>query len=203
MECVILAGGFGTRLQKTLPDCPKPMAPVAGRPFLEILLLSLARRGFDRAVLSLGFMAEKVVAHFGDRFAGIDLVYEIEKTPLDTGGALRQALPKCKDDHVFVLNGDTFLDLETAAVEAYWEEHRVPVIVAREVPDELRSGAPAGFLLDGGPGRQIENDVDDLPEVAARDRVDLMQHPHRVRALGQPPAAREIGAQVHPLRCKQ
>jgi len=87
-----LAGGLGTRLRDLVPDLPKPMAPISGRPFLEILLVTLAQRGFGRLVLSLGYMAEKVVDHFGERFAGMNLVYEIEQTPLGTGGAWREEL---------------------------------------------------------------------------------------------------------------
>ena len=94
MEAIVLAGGVGTRLRQVVPDLPKPMAPVAGRPFLEILLYFLARKGFTRVVLSLGFMADKVVAHFGDQFAGMELVYEIEHTPLGTGGAVRLGLTR-------------------------------------------------------------------------------------------------------------
>lgn len=161
MEAIVLAGGFGTRLREVVPDLPKPMAPVAGRPFLEILLHALASKGFCRVVLSLGFMADKVVAYFGDHFAGMELVYEVEDTPLGTGGAVRQALTRCTEDHVFVFNGDTYLDLEVADVEAHWQAHHEPIIVAREVPDTARYGRlntvedrVIGFLEKGmaGPG---------------------------------------------------
>lgn len=140
MEAIILAGGFGTRLRQVVPDLPKPMAPVAGRPFLEILLTSLANKGFRRVVLSLGYMADKVVSHFGEHFSGIDLVYEIEQTPLGTGGAIYQALTQCNADHVFVLNGDTFIDLDAANIEAHWQLHHSPIIVACEVSDTSRYG---------------------------------------------------------------
>ncbi|MCR4305429.1 MAG: nucleotidyltransferase family protein [Gallionella sp.] len=150
MEAIVLAGGFGTRLKQVVPDLPKPMAPVAGRPFLEILLTSLARKGFSRMVLSLGYMAEKVVAHFGDHFAGMELVYEIEPSPLGTGGAVRTALALCTTDHVFVFNGDTFLDIEAADVEAHWQVHHAPIIVARAVPDTARYGS-----LDSSHGRVL------------------------------------------------
>jgi len=140
MEAIVLAGGFGTRLRQVVTDLPKPMAPVAGRPFLEILLTFLARKGFKRVVLSLGYMADKVVSHFGARFAGMELVHEIERTPLATGGAVLQALTQTKSDHVFVFNGDTFLDLEVADVEAHWQAHHAPIIVARQVPDTARYG---------------------------------------------------------------
>lgn len=161
MEAIVLAGGFGTRLRQLVPDLPKPMAPIAGRPFLEILLTSLARKGFTRIVLSLGFMADKITSHFGDRFAGMDLSYVLESDPLGTGGGVRLAMSAFTADHVFIFNGDTFLDLEADRVEAHWQNHRRPIIVGREVPDTARygrlltsQGQVAGFAEKGmaGPG---------------------------------------------------
>lgn len=140
MEAIVLAGGFGTRLREVVPDLPKPMAPIAGRPFLEILLTSLAKKGFKRAVLSLGFMADKIIDHFGDAYLGMELVYEVESQPLGTGGAVRAALARCVADHAFVFNGDTYLDLEVAGLEMQWQTTQCPAIVVREVPDTARFG---------------------------------------------------------------
>lgn len=140
MEGIVLAGGFGTRLREVVPDLPKPMAPIAGRPFLEILLSTLARKGFTRIVLSLGFMAEKIIAHFGESYAGMALVYEVESKPLGTGGAIRAALTRCESDHVFIFNGDTYLDLEVDELERAWQTSHHPVIVVREVADTARFG---------------------------------------------------------------
>lgn len=140
MEAIILAGGLGTRLREILPDTPKPMAPIVGRPFLEILLFSLSRKGFTRVILSLGFMAIKISDYFGKRYAGMDLVYVVEDIPLGTGGAIRLALPICEEDHVFIFNGDTFLDLEIGAVEQLWQNNGNPIIVGRQVSDTARYG---------------------------------------------------------------
>jgi D-glycero-alpha-D-manno-heptose 1-phosphate guanylyltransferase len=140
MEAIVLAGGFGTRLRAIVPDVPKPMAPVAGRPFLEILLTSLAQKGYRRVVLSLGFLADTVVRHFGQQYAGMELVYEIEGEPLGTGGAIRAALARCQGEQVCVFNGDTYLDLEVDALQALWQARREPVIVARAVDDTARYG---------------------------------------------------------------
>jgi len=140
MEAIVLAGGFGTRLREVVPDLPKPMASVAGRPFLEILLSMLARKGFTRIVLSLGFMADKIINHFGDHYLGMELVYEVETEPLGTGGAIRMALTHCADDHVFIYNGDTYLELEVDELERLWLTGRHPVIVVRAVPDTVRFG---------------------------------------------------------------
>jgi D-glycero-alpha-D-manno-heptose 1-phosphate guanylyltransferase len=161
MEAIVLAGGLGTRLQKAVPNLPKPMAPIAGRPFLEILLSALARKGFTRVVLSLGFLSEKIISHFGTRYSDMELVYEVESVPLGTGGAVRAALKRCLADHVYVFNGDTYLDLEVDAVERLWQTEHHPVIVVREVMDterfgrvELRKGRVNAFLEKGmsGPG---------------------------------------------------
>lgn len=161
MEAIVLAGGFGTRLRQVVPDLPKPMAPVAGRPFLEILLSGLARKGFTRIVLSLGFMAEKIIDHFGNTYLGMELVHEVETQPLGTGGAIRAALARCISDHVFVFNGDTYLDLEIDDLERLWQSAHRPVIVAREVGDtarfgrmEISDGRVSAFLEKGlsGPG---------------------------------------------------
>ncbi len=161
MEAVVLAGGFGTRLRSVVPDLPKPMAPVAGRPFLEILLAMLAAKGVRLAVLSLGYQADVIVRHFGGSFQGIELVHEIETEPLGTGGALKAALARCSGDAALVVNGDTFLDLELDALRSRWQAQRRPLIVGRELPDTARFGrlSTRGSVLlgfaergAGGPG---------------------------------------------------
>jgi D-glycero-alpha-D-manno-heptose 1-phosphate guanylyltransferase len=140
MEAIVLAGGFGTRLRKAVPNLPKSMASIAGRPFMEILLVTLARKGFTRCILSLGFMSEKIIAHFGNCYAGMELVHEVEHQPLGTGGAIRSALKLCVSDHAFVFNGDTYLDLEVDEVESLWQANRHPVIVVHEVINTERFG---------------------------------------------------------------
>lgn len=140
LEAIVLAGGLGMRLRQVVPDLPKPMAPVGERPFLEILLKELALKGFSRVVLSLGFMADKIVSHFGKNFAGIELEYVVEAQPLGTGGAVRLALTRCTQDHVFVLNGDTFLSLDTEAINKQWIKRRNPIVVACMVSDTARYG---------------------------------------------------------------
>lgn len=140
LEGVVLAGGFGTRLRQVVPDFPKPMAPIAGRPFLEILLSDLAAKGFGRIVLSLGFMANKIQEHFGNQYADMELGYVVENEPLGTGGAVRLAMDQTYQDHVYVFNGDTYLDLEISLVEKQWQAHRGAIIIGKEVPDTARYG---------------------------------------------------------------
>lgn len=140
MEAIILAGGFGTRLQSVVADVPKSMAPIGGKPFLEILLNTLAAKGFTKIVLSLGYMSDKITSHFGTHFSGMQLDYVIDPRQLGTGGATQNALSHCEEDHVFIFNGDTFLDLEVSQVEEKWLSHHRPIMVVRHVPETSRYG---------------------------------------------------------------
>jgi D-glycero-alpha-D-manno-heptose 1-phosphate guanylyltransferase len=139
-EAIVLAGGFGTRLRSVVSDVPKPMAPVAGRPFLELLLAALRSKGITRVILSIGYMAETITSHFEKQNFGLEIGYEIEKAPLGTGGAIAAAMRHVSEDRAFVFNGDTYLDLEIDAVNAMWPGDRSPIVVARRVPDTLRYG---------------------------------------------------------------
>src|SRR5580658_4214980 len=108
MEAIVLAGGLGTRLASRLHGLPKPMAPVAGRPFLEILLNQLHRSGCTRVLLAVGHRHSVIQDHFGASFHGIEIDYAVESVPLGTGGAIRLALAHAREESVLVLNGDTF-----------------------------------------------------------------------------------------------
>ena len=147
MEAIILAGGFGTRLNSVIKDVPKPMAPIQDKPFLEILLTNLHKKGFTRVILSLGFMSEFIRSYFGSSFLGIEIVYSIEEQPLGTGGAIKLALEYAKKDHIFIFNGDTFLDLEVLDVEDLWLKYRKPILVTTRIHDSSRYG---GVVVDDG-----------------------------------------------------
>jgi D-glycero-alpha-D-manno-heptose 1-phosphate guanylyltransferase len=140
LEAIILAGGFGTRLKEVVPDLPKPMAPINGKPFLAYLLDGLAKKGFKRVILSVGYMAEKIINYFGCQYEGIELVYSLETEPLGTGGATKLALERCTQDHIYVLNGDTYLDFEVDEIESLWHKNHQPIIVGVEVEDVSRYG---------------------------------------------------------------
>jgi NDP-sugar pyrophosphorylase family protein len=111
-DIIILSGGFGLRLRGTIGDVPKPMAQIAGRPFLELLLRQLKRRGFSRVILSVGYKQEVIQEHFGEEAFGLELVYSIETSPLGTGGALRQAVGHIRTETTLVMNGDSYTDAD-------------------------------------------------------------------------------------------
>lgn len=111
-DVIVLAGGLGTRLQDAVPGVPKCMATLAGKPFLEYLLNYLQNNRLQRVILSLGYLAEAVKAHFGDRYGDLSIEYSVEEEPLGTGGAVKMALQLASSQSVFVLNGDTFFDAD-------------------------------------------------------------------------------------------
>ena len=110
-EAIILAGGFGTRLQQVVKDVPKPMADINNKPFLEYLFHYLARYHLKKVVLSVAYKAEIIQDYFKDSFAGIDIEYAYEREPLGTGGGILNALKCCKTEQVLVINGDTFFNI--------------------------------------------------------------------------------------------
>jgi D-glycero-alpha-D-manno-heptose 1-phosphate guanylyltransferase len=139
-EAVILAGGYGTRLRSVVSNVPKPMAPIQGKPFLEMQLRMLALQGFGRAVLAVGYLGHVIASHFGDHFGNMSLTYAVEQNPLGTGGAIQAALRKCQRDRVFVLNGDTYLEFDCGSADHLWQAERCGVIIGRELPDTARYG---------------------------------------------------------------
>lgn len=116
-SAVILAGGLGMRLRSAVPDLPKPMAPISGRPFLEHQLDYWIKQGVSHFVLSIGYRYEVIVDHFGNRYKDAKLDYVIEKTPLGTGGGLLLAAEKiAKDESFLLLNGDTYFAVDLKAL---------------------------------------------------------------------------------------
>ena len=112
MEAIILAGGLGTRLRSVVSEVPKCMAPVDGKPFLLYVLEWLSRFDITHVVLSVGYLKEQIIDFVNARDWPFEVSYAVEKEPLGTGGGIRLALQKCRGKQVFVLNGDTFFNID-------------------------------------------------------------------------------------------
>jgi D-glycero-alpha-D-manno-heptose 1-phosphate guanylyltransferase len=120
---IILAGGLGTRLRSAVPDLPKPMAPVAGRPFLAHQMDFWVAQGVRRFILAVGYRHDAIVQHFGASYCGASLEYSLESAPLGTGGALLQAATRVDDERALLLNGDTWFDVPLPALAARAMQH--------------------------------------------------------------------------------
>lgn len=119
-EAIILAGGFGTRLQAVVNDVPKPMAPIIKEPFLNYIFDYLKHYNIEHVVLSTGYLSEKISEYYKNEYKGIKISYTKEVNPLGTGGGIRLALEKCFTDNVLVLNGDSFFDVNLIS---YYKQH--------------------------------------------------------------------------------
>lgn len=123
-EALILCGGRGTRLQAVVSDRPKPLAEVAGRPFLELLMDYVSGFGVRRFVLCAGYMGEMIRDHFAARRLPYEVAVSIETEPLDTAGAVKLAEPLIKGGRFLVLNGDSIVRADLKAFAAFHDARR-------------------------------------------------------------------------------
>ena len=108
---IILAGGLGTRLKEVAPNTPKPMAIINGRPFLEYQMEYWINQGITRFILSVGYLKDLIINHFGDSFNGASIEYVVESKPLGTGGGMLLAAKNITETFI-VLNGDTYIEVD-------------------------------------------------------------------------------------------
>jgi mannose-1-phosphate guanylyltransferase len=142
VDVVVLAGGLGTRLRPVLPDMPKVLAPINGRPYLDFLLDWLAGFGVGRVVLCLGYLAESVQAHLRDCARDdMAIAVVVEPKPAGTAGALRYAHALLRSDPVMVMNGDSFIDADLRAfLTGHLSAGAVASLLCAEVSDASRYG---------------------------------------------------------------
>lgn len=124
MKVVIMAGGRGTRIAELFPDIPKPLIPVDGMPILEREIRSLAAQGFKDIVLTVGYLADKIIAYFGDGSQlGVKIEYFVEETPLGNAGALFQLKEKIGEEPFFLLNADAAFDVDFNRMLDFHKKH--------------------------------------------------------------------------------
>ena len=143
MEAILLCGGLGTRLRSVVSDRPKPMADIAGKPFLHYLVKMLSESGVRHLIFALGYMGEQIEAYFqsGEEY-GLSISYSYEDSPLGTGGAIRNALSRVSEENVLVLNADTYFhtDYENLFMQQL-KNKAAMTIASRKIEDISRYGA--------------------------------------------------------------
>jgi NDP-sugar pyrophosphorylase family protein len=135
VDALILCGGLGTRLKPVVPDRPKGLATVSGRPFLDILVEELVREGFRRLILCVGRGSDQIIDHFRGR-SEAQFVFSEEHRPLGTGGAVRLALPHLNSARFVVLNGDSFCRVRYAELLASHQRKAALATVVVTAPSE-------------------------------------------------------------------
>lgn len=144
LTALVLAGGFGTRLQSVVKDVPKPMADVRGEPFLAHLMRYYIAQGVTQFILSVGYKAEVIQNYFGDRFDSANIRYIVETTPLGTGGAIKRALSQVPAEWQpqLILNGDTWYEPNVLQLKSFAQAKRRPVCLSvKTIPVNDRYGS--------------------------------------------------------------
>lgn len=140
-EAIVLAGGLGTRLQHVLPDIPKCMAPINGKPFLNFVLDFLENQKIDKVILSVGYRKDHIINYFGSSYRSLKIDYSIENEPLGTGGAIKQALDYCTSKFAFIVNGDTYFKPDLAAMSNHHKKAEADITIAvKHLTDSSRYG---------------------------------------------------------------
>jgi len=128
MKAVILAGGQGRRLAPYTTILPKPLMPVGDVPILEVVIRQLKQAGFDDITMAVGYLAELMMAYFGDGSKlGVRISYSREEQPLGTAGPVGLALAEGFDQPFLVMNGDL---LTTIDYRALWDYHHARGAIA-------------------------------------------------------------------------
>lgn len=153
VTAAILAGGLGTRLRSVVPDKPKVLADIRGRPFIEYLLDQLAGEGVKSVVLCTGYLGDQVEELLGTNYRNMKLTYSREPSPLGTGGALRLALPQLESDPVLVLNGDSYCDARLDALAAWHAARNAQATILLTKTDDTRR---YGRVRVNGEGRILQ-----------------------------------------------
>lgn len=122
-QAVILAGGFGTRLSHVVSNVPKPMAPINEKPFLDYIITTLKQQDFNNFIFLTGYKSEVIEEYYKD----LDNIHFIkEETALGTGGAILNAFRYLNDDF-FVINGDTFFDIDYLILEDFGKDKPITI----------------------------------------------------------------------------
>jgi NDP-sugar pyrophosphorylase family protein len=154
MQCVILAGGLGTRMRPATDRIPKVLLPVAGQPFAHHQLTLLREGGVTDVVYCIGHLGEMVRDFVGDgsRF-GLGVRYVDEGADLrGTGGALRLAADAgVLSDHFLVLYGDSYLPIDLRTIDAAFERAPEPALMT--VFHNRDRWVPSNVVFDG---RRVE-----------------------------------------------
>lgn len=130
MECIVLAGGLGTRLRSSIGDHPKCMALVNGQPFLHFVFRYLAAQGCRRVILSLGYKHEVITDWLAAHSFPFVVDWVVEAEPLGTGGAIKLSMEAATAEHVVVLNGDTFFDVPLGSLHSFQHKKNAETTLA-------------------------------------------------------------------------
>jgi len=139
IDVLILCGGLGSRLSSFIPDRPKGLAPVGGKPFLDILVDDLLQQGFQRVIFCVGHLKEQIIERYQSR-KDAEFLFSQEVTPLGTGGAIQNALPLIRSDLVLIINGDSICPVNFAEFHQFHLEQLAMASLVLAMPEGRHDG---------------------------------------------------------------
>jgi NDP-sugar pyrophosphorylase family protein len=206
---IILAGGLGTRLRAALPDIPKVLAPVAGRPFLSYLLDQVATFGLRRVILCTGYGAERIEKACGAAWRGLEIACSREEQALGTGGALRRAAAEVADETVLVLNGDSYCGLDFEAFRKFHFAHGGGATLALKRLTDARRFGTVAIAEDGRIREFHEKNKGASGEALVNGGVYLIRRDWLTAIAGNDPVSLErdifpgwVGNGFHGMACE-
>ena len=170
MQAILLAGGLGTRLRSVVSDRPKPMALIEDKPFMEYVTRELVRSGITEIIFAVGYKGSMVEEYFKDGSGfGFHASYAYEETLLGTAGAIKNAGRFITEDRFYVLNADTFYQIDYTRLAKQQDEQDLDMaLVLRQVPDVSRYGKaildPVPGTINGGIYLMKKSLLDEIPE---------------------------------------
>jgi mannose-1-phosphate guanylyltransferase len=189
MQALVLAGGEGTRLRPLTLSVPKPVMPLAGRPFLTFMLDWLGRHGVDDVILSCGFMSDAVEDVLGEEHDGMRLRYVVEEEPLGTAGPMRLAADAgVLEDRLLVLNGDVLTDMDLTAGLRQHEQTGAQATLALVAVDDTTSYGVVPTKPDG----RVEAFLEKTDGPAPTNRINAGAYVLERSVVDEIPAGRAV-----------
>jgi len=141
MKAVVMSGGKGTRLYPLTKDMPKPMVKIIDKPVLEHIILLLKKHDINEIAITLGYMAENIIAYFGDGSQwGVKITYYVEDSPLGTAGSVKRTM-NFVDNDFLVISGDAYCDIDiTKAIRFHKAKKSLFTLIAQPKENPIGLG---------------------------------------------------------------
>lgn len=189
MKALLLAGGLGTRLRPLTENLPKPMAPIANRPWLEHLIIHLREQGVDQFIMAAHHYPDVIRRHFGDgRRWGVKIEYSLEPFLMGTAGVIKNA-ERFLDERFLVVNADIVHLPQLVPLLDFHRQHGgIATIALTEVEDP----SSYGVVEQDDSGRILRFVEKPRREEAPSNRINAGLYIFEPEVMRYIPAQREV-----------
>lgn len=197
MQALILAAGFGVRLREIIHGRPKHLVLINGQPFLRHLVKLLKKNQINEIILAVGYLAQYIIDEFAKENEGLKINFSEDDRPLGTAGSLKAAEAYFKNDF-FVLNGDTYLDIDFQAVfHDHLKNKKIMTMVVnhKNISCGVYVFSPKVFsLIPEKEKYSLENDV--IPHLRENKQIYIYQTAKNFIDIGSPTGYEEAKIKI-------